>query len=76
MRRLFFAMTLLALALPQAASAQYEEYLELLRSDLKTARVAIFTEVLALSDRNPPPSGRCIANTKTSLRPWATSGSR
>lgn len=50
MRRFLFVMTLLAVALPQAASAQYEEYLELLRSDLKTARVAIFTEVLALSD--------------------------
>lgn len=50
MRRLIFIMTLLAMALPQTASAQYEEYLELLRSDLRTARVAIFTEVLALSD--------------------------
>jgi hypothetical protein len=41
---------LLALVLPKAAPAQYEDYLELLRSDLKTARVAIFTEVLALPD--------------------------
>lgn len=49
MRRLLCAI-LLALALPKVAPAQYDDYLELLRSDLKTARVAIFTEVLALSD--------------------------
>ena len=49
MKRLIFTV-LLAVALPQAASAQYEQYLELLRSDLKTARVQIFTEVLGLSD--------------------------
>lgn len=50
MRRLSLALALLALALPQVASAQYENYLELLRTDIKTQRVAIFTEVLALSD--------------------------
>lgn len=49
MKRFIFAV-LLGVALPQAASAQYEQYLELLRSDLKSARVSIFTEVLGLSD--------------------------
>ncbi len=49
MKRLVCAV-LLAMALPQAASAQYEQYLELLRSDLRAARVQIFTEVLVLSD--------------------------
>ena len=43
-------VVLLAMALPQVAKAQYENYLELLRTDLKSERVAIFTEVLALSD--------------------------
>lgn len=41
---------LLILALPQVAPAQYEQYLELLRTDLKAARVQIFTEVLKLND--------------------------
>jgi hypothetical protein len=50
MRRLTFLFVLLAVALPQVARAQYENYMELLRTDLKSERVAIFTEVLALSD--------------------------
>jgi hypothetical protein len=50
MRRLSMCVAMLALALPQVAKAQYENYLELLRTDIKSERVAIFTEVLALPD--------------------------
>jgi hypothetical protein len=41
---------LICLLIPAAAQAQTDTYLELLRSDISTQRVAIFTEVLALSD--------------------------
>jgi Spy/CpxP family protein refolding chaperone len=44
-----FAAVALALG-SSAAYAQYESYVELLRQDLKTQKVAIFTEALNLTD--------------------------
>jgi len=41
---------MVAILVPATAMGQDEAYLELLRSDIATKKVAIFTEVLALSD--------------------------
>jgi hypothetical protein len=48
MKRLVLTALLLCMALP--AFAQTESYVELLRSDIKTQKVAILTEALQLSD--------------------------
>jgi hypothetical protein len=45
-----FVLTMLLLCLAAPALAQGDAYLELLRSDIKTQKVAILTEALMLSD--------------------------
>ena len=48
MRKLFWLMALVAA--PSIMQAQQDAYVELLRSDVKTQRVAIITEVMQFSD--------------------------
>ena len=48
MRKLLWLVALVAL--PSLAQAQQDAYVELLRSDVKTQRVAIITEVMQFSD--------------------------
>jgi NurA-like 5'-3' nuclease len=48
MRKLLWLVALMAM--PAMAQAQQDAYVELLRSDVKTQRVAIITEVMQFSD--------------------------
>ena len=51
-----------------AANAQYEKYVELMREDVKTQKVAIITEAMGLTDEQSSTFGRSTGNTTWSYR--------